>query len=238
MRPAPALTRLALAGLSAALVGGAQAEDGSSGLALLQRIDALARQSAGQAGGPGARIEVEVGQLDPRLKLAPCRRIEPYMPPGLPAWGRTRVGMRCVDGEKRWNVTLPVTVHVYLQAPVLTSNGASGQVLSAADLTLAEIDLASGSSLPLMNAEAMTGRTLTRPLAAGSPVRASDLKVRQWFAAGENVRIVAVGPGWRIASEGQAITPGLEGQPARVRTESGRIVQGRPSGDRELEVTL
>ena len=74
MRPAPALTRLALAGLSAALVGGAQAEDGSSGLALLQRIDALARQSAVQTGGPGARIEVEVGQLDPRLKLAPCRR--------------------------------------------------------------------------------------------------------------------------------------------------------------------
>ena len=59
-----------------------------------------------------ARIEIEPGQLDPRLKLTPCRRIEPYLPTGSTAWGRTRVGLRCLQGPTRWNVYLPVTVRV------------------------------------------------------------------------------------------------------------------------------
>ncbi|MBQ0929770.1 flagellar basal body P-ring formation protein FlgA [Ideonella sp. 4Y16] len=239
-QPAPTARSRLAGGLVAALCAAAPAWAQATSEAgdLLQRIDQLARDSARQATSPTARVEVEVGTLDPRLKLAPCRRIESYLPPGLPAWGRTRVGMRCVEGEKRWNVTLPVTVHVFIRALVLSSAGSAGQTLAAPQLTEAEVDLASGSSMPLLRPEALVGRVLARPLAAGSPVRASDLKARQWFAAGDNVRIVAVGPGWRIASEGQAITPGIEGQTARVRTDSGRLVQGRPVADRELEVML
>lgn len=240
--PLPLLTvRPRLSGAAAAVLlaaAPAWAQSPADAGDLLQRIDQLARESARQASSPTARVEVEVGTLDPRLKLAPCRRIESYLPPGLPAWGRTRVGMRCLDGEKRWNVSLPVTVHVFIRALVLSSAGSAGQKLEAPHLTEAEVDLATGSSLPLLHPEALVGRVLARPLAAGSPVRAADLKARQWFAAGENVRIVAVGPGWRIASEGQAVTPGIEGQTARVRTDSGRLIQGRPVADRELEVML
>jgi flagella basal body P-ring formation protein FlgA len=52
------------------------------------------------------------------------------------------------------------------------------------------------------------------------------------------VRIVAAGRGWRIHGEGQALAPGLEGQPVRVRTDSGRIVSGVAVGEREVEVAL
>ncbi|NZD58911.1 hypothetical protein HZU83_19715 [Sphaerotilus montanus] len=43
-------------------------------------------------------MEVLPGQLDPRLRLAPCQQIDAYLPPGSTPWGRTRVGLRCPSG--------------------------------------------------------------------------------------------------------------------------------------------
>ena len=60
--------------------------------------------------------------------------------------------------------------------------------------------------------------------------------MRQWFAAGDTVRIVAAGAGFALSAEGEALTHGIEGQPARVRTESGRVVTGLPAGERRVEV--
>ncbi len=206
--------------------------------ALGERISALAQDGARQAAANPVRVAVEVGQLDPRLKLAPCQKIEPYLPAGLPAWGRTRVGLKCVQGPKLWNVSLPVTVHVWSRALVASAALPAGTVLEAAHLGQAEVDLAGAPGAPVLQHSALLGRTLAHAVAAGQALRATDLRARQWFAAGDTVRLVASGPGWRIVSEGQAVSPGLEGQPARVRTESGKIVQGRPVADREVEMAL
>lgn len=193
---------------------------------------ALASATAGSA-----RVEVEVGALDPRLRLAPCERVEPYVPAGTRLWGRTRIGLRCTAGVSLWNVYLPLVVKVYGRAPVAARDLPAGAVVTAADLREAEVDLAQASP-PLTQAEPALGRTLARPVAAGQALRNTDLRTRQWFAAGETVQVVAVGSGFRISGEGQALGPGLEGQAARVRVEGGRIVTGLPVGERTLEIRL
>ena len=113
----------------------------------------------------------------------------------------------------------------------------AGTALTAAHLQPGEVDLADGAA-PLRVAEAALGRTLARPLGAGQALHPADLRARQWFAAGDTVQITAVGPGFRVSGEGQALGPGLEGQPARVRTEGGRVVVGVPVADRRLELNL
>jgi flagella basal body P-ring formation protein FlgA len=206
--------------------------------ALGQRITALALEGAQANTTPQMRVVVEVGSLDPRLKLAPCARIEPYLPAGLPAWGRTRIGLRCTEGPKAWNVSLPVTVHVWARSLVLTSHLPQGTVLEAQHLAETEVDLAAAPGAAVSQLTQALGRSLARTLTAGAALRVPDLKARQWFAAGDTVKVVAAGKGWRIATEGQAVTPGLEGQLARVRTDNGRILQGRPVAEREVEVAL
>jgi flagella basal body P-ring formation protein FlgA len=52
------------------------------------------------------------------------------------------------------------------------------------------------------------------------------VKAAQAFAAGTPVRVVAQGPGFEISSDAEAITPGVVGQPVRVRMENGRIANG------------
>lgn len=184
------------------------------------------------------RVEVQVGQLDPRLKLAPCTQIQPYVPTGSALWGRTRIGLRCVQGEKPWNVFLPITVKVMAPALVVAAILPAGHVLTEADLIQAEVDLAENTSEAVLETGLATGRSLTRAMAPGQSLRQFHLKPRQWFAAGDVVKVVAIGPGYRVASQGEAQTAGLEGQVARIKMESGRTLTGMPVADRLVELPL
>ena len=212
-------------------------------LALLATQQTAGLQSAGatnvDAGiGNPTRFDVVVGALDPRLKLAPCQRIEPYLPTGVRLWGKARIGLRCAQGARPWNVYLPITVRVYGNALVAALPLQAGATVRETDLRLAEIDLAEQNAAVVASPALAVGRTLTRPLAAGQGLRQTDLKPRQWFAAGDTVRVLATGPGFRVSGSGQALTPGLEGQTARVRTDGGQVITGMPVATRELEISL
>ncbi|MES2228560.1 MAG: flagellar basal body P-ring formation chaperone FlgA [Pseudomonadota bacterium] len=244
--PAMRACRRAAAALAAALavplaLGQAAAPTvPGSGLdgGLEQQVRQLALDGS-RAGRPGTpRIEVSVGQLDPRLHLAPCAQVQPYVPDGMRLWGRSRIGLRCLQGAARWNVYLPITVKVFGTALVATSALTSGSALTAADLTPAEVDLAEDGSAPIANADLAVGRTLARALKPGQSLRQSHLRPRQWFAAGETVTVVAQGAGFSVAGEAQALNPGIDGQPVRVRTESGRVLTGQPVGERRVELAL
>lgn len=232
--PLPLLRLLVLAWLTAvsALAHAQVAPDQLTGLAQRHAMAQLALAGT-------ARAEVVPGRLDARLRLSPCEEVQPYLPQGARLWGATRVGLRCVKGVTNWNVYLPITVNVY--GPALVSRTAlpAGHVLSANDLTQAEVNLAEDKlHAPLAEASALVGRALARPLAAGQALREPMLKARQWFTAGEKVRIRVSGQGYAVASAGEAITAGIEGQPARVRTEGGRVISGMPVGERLLEIAL
>lgn len=207
--------------------------------ALESDVRTLALAGSPQRGTAGiTRVDVQIGRLDPRLRLAPCTRVQPYLPANARLWGKTRIGLRCTEGASRWNVFLPVTVKVYGAALVAAAPLAAGSVLGAGDLIQAEVDLAEDTSKAVAEAELVVGRTLSRSLNTGQSLRQSHLKPRQWFAAGETVKIVAAGHGFSVAAVGQALTPGTEGHAARVRTESGRVLTGMPVGERRLELAL
>ncbi len=206
--------------------------------AAAERAVALASEAASAVAPPQARITAQPGRLDPRLRLAACGDIQPYLVSGAPAWGRTRVGLRCQQPGVRWNVFLPVTVQVLAPALQLREALPVGARLAASQLTLAEVDWAAAASPPLADAEGLADRVLARAVAAGQTLRAADLQPRRWFAIGDTVRVVAAGRGFSISAEGQALTPGLEDQPVRVRVEGGRVLTGRAVGERRVELVL
>lgn len=235
--PLVTLTSLLALLLSLFSVSSAQADSPRQDSALpIADVLSLARSQA--AIPAGARLEVEAGQLDPRLRLASCNRIQAYLPAGVKPWGRTRVGLRCTDGPVAWNVYLPVTVRVWGQAVVTAGSLPAETVLSAADLRLSEVDLAEQPSPACTSMAELIGRRVARALPPGATLRADSLRARQWFAAGDTVRVITQGTGFAVSSEAQAMSPGLEGQPARLRTESGRILSAWPVGERRAEVRM
>ena len=51
---------------------------------------AVAAAQSAQQSSP-LRLETVLGEPDSRLRLAPCARVEPFVPPGTRLWGKTRL---------------------------------------------------------------------------------------------------------------------------------------------------
>lgn len=220
--------RLACAGLLLAC-GVAQAQGVASEPELVNTTRRWLDQAVAGAQSAAAtplRMEVTVGALDSRLRLASCAQVEPYLPPGTRLWGRTRVGLRCMDGVAKWNVFLPITVKAMGRAWVVRRDVAPGAVLSEADLIEAEVDWAEDNSPVIADASQWYGQVATRPLTTGMALRQSMVRPAQVFQAGSQVRVVAQGSGFQIVADAQAMSSGVIGQVARVRMDNGRVMSG------------
>ncbi len=184
------------------------------------------------------RVEIEVGRLDPRLKLAPCQRVEPYLPTGTRLWGKARIGLRCTLGPDRLEC-LPAD-HGQGLCAGLGRGGCRwrpGSTVGAGDLVQSEVDLADNTAALITDPEQAIGRSLVRAIAPGSGVRAADLRPRQWFSAGDAVKIVAQGRGFSISGSGEAhgARRSKDGWCGCAPT-GGRIVSGIAAGDRRVEI--
>ncbi|WP_394790095.1 flagellar basal body P-ring formation chaperone FlgA [Rhodoferax sp.] len=214
----------------------AQAEADMAGIS--QRwLDAALVQTP-PVNGMALRMEVALGNLDARLRLAPCGKVEPYMPPGTRLWGKSRLGLRCVDGVTRWSVFLPVNVKAFGPAWVAKNNVLAGSVLTADDAIETEVDWAEDASPVMANKDQWVGQVATRSWVAGQAIRQAMVKPAQVFQAGTQIRVLAQGPGFQVLSDGQAMTAGVVGQAARVKMDGGRVMSGVVQDARTILVDM
>ncbi|MDI3509736.1 MAG: flagellar basal body P-ring formation protein FlgA [Betaproteobacteria bacterium] len=192
----------------------------------------------GQEASGALRPELILGRLDPRLKLAPCQRVEPYIPPGTRLWGRSRIGLRCLEGVVRWNVFLPVTVRAWGPAWVLRRPVAAGAVLTQEDADIAEIDWAEQHAAVLADTSRWVGQQAAYALPAGQALRQNMVRPVPAFGPGAQVRVASQGNGFRVTVVGEALTAGIEGQSVKVRLKGGRVVTGTVREDQTVEVRL
>src|SRR5258706_2189439 len=123
---------LAALGFAIAAQAAEPAAPSSLDSGLEQQVRQLALDGTRHAPPGATRVEVQVGALDARLRLAPCQKVEPYLPAGTRLWGKARIGLRCTQGPTAWNVFLPITVKVYARALVTTGPLSAGSVIAAA----------------------------------------------------------------------------------------------------------
>lgn len=199
----------------------------------------LSQQVAAAAAREGfSRFEVQsLGRVESAASLAPCLRAEPFMPGGTRLWGRTSVGVRCVDGA-HWSVLVPAQVAVWGRAAVTTTALPAGAVLTAQDVQDQEIELTREPAGVARNAQALVGKAATRALPSGVAVRPDMVRTPQAVQAGDPVRLRIVGQGFAIAASGQAMGAAAAGQPVRVRTDMGKILNGVAREGRIVDVTL
>lgn len=190
----------------------------------------VAQQLAPSASDNGTalplRPEVEVGELDSRLKLAVCAKVEPYLPTRTRLWGRTRVGLRCVEGPVAWNVFLPITVKAWGPAWQIRRPVLAGSTLTAEDVELTEVDWARSTTPVLARQEDWLGLESTRPLLPGQILQQAMVRQPQVFAAGDQIKVILMGDGFQLAASGQALSHGVSGQDARIRLQGGKVITG------------
>lgn len=227
-RPATAIIALGFAAAVALGMVTATAEDRTLELQLRAFLDDQATRVNG-------RVEVTVGKLDPRITLAPCRRVEAFMPANRLFRGSTAVGLRCKDGAN-WNVSIPVNVRVFGVALVASRAIQANQPLHPEDFNEQEVELSQETGVAVTELSALVDRTLMRAVAPGTTLRQEWLRAMPVIQVGDQVRLSAKGPGFLISSDGQALTAATDGQSVKIRTDSGRVITAIARPGRLAEV--
>ena len=189
------------------------------------------------ATGGQARIEVAVGEFDTRAKLAPCARTEFFVPGGTRLWGRARIGLRCVQGAN-WSVLLPVTVRIHGPALVASRHLAALQPIAEGDVHVAEVEWTREALGVVTDVAQLDNRVPTRPIALGQPIPVAALRAPQVVSQGDAVKVVGAGRGFSVSTAAVALAAAQDGQPVRVRTETGRVLTGTARAGRIVEVVF
>lgn len=185
--------------------------------------------------GNQVRLEISIGTLPAGLQLAPCVRMEPFIPSGVRMWGRTHVGMRCLEGAT-WSALVPVTVRIFGPALVAARPLPALQPIALDDLRTAEVEWTRELQGVVTDASQIDHRVLVRPISTGQPVPMAALRAPQVVGQGDPVKVLGQGRGFAIQTDGTALAAAQDGQTVRVRTESGRIVSGTARAGRTVEL--
>jgi flagella basal body P-ring formation protein FlgA len=189
-----------------------------------------------QAAGLPGKIDITVAPVFPR-GLAACATLTPFMPTGTRLWGRTTVGVRCA-GEHPWTLYLQARIALHATYYLASRAIAPGETLTAADLVARDGDLTNMPQAIVTDPSQAVGSVALMRVAAGLPLRQDMLRSASSVTVGQTVRVVAQGPGFAISSEGSALNNAAPGQPVRVKTAAGQIIQGVVKDGGTVEIQL
>lgn len=226
--PLPRCALVLAAGLAAAAACGA----GQPAEPVREAVSGFLRDEAG--GLPG-RVDIEVGELDPRNQLPECARLQAFLPAASRAWGQTTVGVRC-ESPATWTIYVPARVRVHGEYLVLARPLRAGQIVGPEDLERRSGDLADDGDGALVDATQAIGHPARFAVAAGQPLRRDMLRLPPVVRRGDPVRVVSRGPGFAVANAGKALNNAAAGHVVRVRLDSGKVLSGIARHDGTVEI--
>lgn len=176
------------------------------------------------------RGRVEMGAVDPRLRLPRCERLAFFLPAGARLFGNGSLGVRCERPEP-WTIYLGF--QIALRGPALVARWPLGsrQPIKAGEVELREVDYEAppGEYPRLM--EQLEGAMTSRPIPAGQALTQDRLTRQQTVRAGQRVKVLLQGSGFEVAQEGVALNGATPGEVVRVRVQSGKLIQGLATAD-------
>jgi len=184
-------------------------------------IRTAARTAALQNGA----VDVEAVAVDDRLKLPACGDALRTEMQRVIQRGSGTVAVSC-QGPEPWRLFVPVRAVEQLPVVVLRRNVQPGEVLVADDLEVRQL---ASAGLPfdyVGKAEMAVGQTVRRSQPAGAVLLAAALEQPLGVERGALVTLIAGNATVQVKAEGVALEPGRLKERVRVRSASGRVVEG------------
>ncbi|WP_230404331.1 MULTISPECIES: flagellar basal body P-ring formation chaperone FlgA [Undibacterium] len=173
----------------------------------------------------GDNAQIEVSNIDTRLKLNNCDSAEAFLPPGSKAWGKLTVGVRC-NAPKPWQIYISAQVRIKGSYFVAANNLSNAQVMTASDLIKVNGELSNLPGGAITNSQQVIGKTIQGSYTAGTALRADMFRSPQVVQQGQTVKVISNGKGFSVSTEATAMTNANEGQIARVKTNNGQLITG------------
>jgi flagella basal body P-ring formation protein FlgA len=171
------------------------------------------------------KVEITVGQLDPRLKLQACEQLIPFLTPGSKAWGKITLGMQC-SSPKPWKVYLAANIKVFGDYFVTNRAVSLGQVITEQDLTKLQGEISSQPAGIITDPIQAIGKTMLASYAAGVSLRKDMFKIIPVIQQGQTIKVSSSGAGFTVSNEAVALNNAGEGQVAKAKTVNGQVISG------------
>ncbi len=184
-------------------------------------------------------VEISVGALDSRLRLAACdSALDTFFATGSRAWGNTTVGVRC-QGAHPWSIYVPVRVQVFKSILVSAHPLPRGKVLAETDMVIERRDLAALRGGYLVDTDDARGQVVRRPLGLGMPLSPDALEAPRLVERGERITIIARSGGLEVRMAGKALMHGALGDRIQVRNlSSKRTLEARVLASGTVQVAM
>ena len=194
----------------------------------LENIRTAVRDYAiAEVGTEADGVHIEVGRLDPRLRLAACSHpLDTYFSPGARNIGHTTVGVRC-DGPKAWSLYVPLHIDRLVNVAVAVDNLPRGHAIGAADVHYEKRSLARLKRGYFSAKEGLIGKITTRAVSRGAPYTENMVKQAKLVKRGERVMLSLNNGTVAVRVAGTALRDGGRGERIPVRNlSSNRVIQG------------
>ena len=184
------------------------------------------------------RHEIQVRQLDPRMRLAHCDKDLTATLESQRPVGRVTVRVRC-EGSSPWTVYVPAQVQLYRTVVIATRPLKRDTVLSEQDIALRERDVGTLGLGFLPSLDLAVGQKLIRPAVVDQVLSPTFLEQPAMIRKGDQVVIIARSASLAVRMPGEALSDGGLNEQIRVRNlNSKRVIKANITGPGQVEVAM
>ena len=171
-------------------------------------------------------INIQVGQLDHRLKLAKCSEPLNVQMRNDNMPGNLTVEVRCLK-EQPWKIYIQASVHAYTPVYVAKSPILRGERIQPSSIKLTKRNITSLHGHYVTDLSSLEGTIAKRMINKGQVISPAHLIKSKLIKRGESVTIIAETSGITVRMKGKALNDAAAGEQVRVKnTNSKRIIEG------------
>jgi flagella basal body P-ring formation protein FlgA len=185
------------------------------------------------------KVDVKVGNLDSRLRLAKCdQSLLLILKDTTNSGGNVNVEVAC-KGTSAWTILVPALAKVYRSVAVAGRNLQRGDVISANDLSTDIKDVSDFRMGFCLTPDAIIGKEVKYTVNKGETFRNSALDAPLVIKRGDTVSMEASAGEISVKTSGTAVSDGRIGQQIRVKNnQSARVINAKVVGPGQVQSIL
>ncbi|MDX1581502.1 MAG: flagellar basal body P-ring formation chaperone FlgA, partial [Alphaproteobacteria bacterium] len=198
-------------------------------------LDAFAEEQQRE----GFRVTFELGELDSRLRLAPCNAAPQVEFNGDP-WrsNRPRLMVSCT-GTRPWKLFITTDLTIEGEALVASQPLNRGARITPGMVSSVAVAINSVRRGAITNMEHLIGMEVSRPINAGTVFTPDLVSAPDAVARGDHVIITARSGSFSVRSRGKALASGSVGDQVMIENlASSRKIRGLITGPGQVEIPM
>ncbi|WP_439134123.1 flagellar basal body P-ring formation chaperone FlgA [Pseudomaricurvus sp.] len=188
---------------------------------------------------PDDQTRIDVGDIDPRLRLSACDKPLTYDLHGRQlSASNVTLRVQC-PSQTPWSFYLTAKVERMRQVLVAARNIGRGERLTERDFSLELRDVSTMGNSTVSNPTRIIGKEARRPINLGDSLRTTSVTAPEVIQRGDAVSVKAISGGIAVSTSGVAMNDGKVGQQIRVQNlKSERVIKARVTAKGQVQVIM